>query len=477
MALSLEDVLAIPEGVDEERLRRMGLLPQPEPAPSIIPTSGPVTIPKMSPVAARAPEPTAESTLPKTLQPLTPQVDPNAVKPMEKPTLLQSPQSSLMGYRSREEARRAGEDLSAPASAGATIPATESGKSQVELDRLRDEQKHPWGTPENHPGVVGKIGHVLSRIGNIAGDVVAPATMSLIPGTDLNRRAQEVGLESRIEQAKKEETAEEAVHQRPEIAEATGEAKGRLQEEKDIAAEKRLGETLTSQEKRETGKESTAKEIATGKEGSAEKIAEGRTKSAEEVAKERAQSNERIAVGRNLAMTEAARIRAANANDPNKLTNTMKTMKQQAQATLPALDRALDETEKVAAKLGPVEGRWSDFWQGKVGLADPEYAHYKDEIALISTAVTLAHARGRMSNELFEHFQKMFDAGKQAPENMIQALDVAKEWLTEYANMGEPAKTNAGGGAAQHKVGDTVKYKGADHKIKAIRPDGSLELE
>jgi hypothetical protein len=52
------------------------------------------------------------------------------------------------------------------------------------------ENAKPWGTPENHPGVLGKIGHVLGRIGNIAGDVFAPATMSLIPGTDLNRTRQ-----------------------------------------------------------------------------------------------------------------------------------------------------------------------------------------------------------------------------------------------------------------------------------------------
>jgi hypothetical protein len=469
MALSLDDILAIPQGVSEERLRRMGLLPQPEPPPSIIPaTGGPVTVPKLSPVTARAPEPTTEAVYPKQLQP--PQVDQNAVKPMTPPTLLNAPQSSLMGFRSREEARGAGQDISAPAGAGPTLPTTESGRLQVERDKLIDEQRHPWGTAENHPGVVGKVGHVLSRIGNVAGDIVAPATMELIPGTDLNRRAREAGLENRIEAAKKEETAEEAVRQRPEIAELTGEKRGELQAAKDIAAEKREQERLASEEKREIGRESTAKEIATGKESSAEKIAEGRTKSAEQIAKERAESAERIAVGRNLAMTEAARIRAAAANDPDKLTNTMKTMKQQAKATLPAIGRALDETEKVAAKLGPVEGRWSDFWQGKVGLADPEYAHYKDEIALISTAVTLAHARGRMSNELFEHFQKMFDAGKQAPENMIQALTVAQEWLTDYAKMGEPL---AGGGASKQIHNGFEYTKGEDglwHKGKAIQP-------
>jgi hypothetical protein len=176
---------------------------------------------------------------------------------------------------------------------------------------------------------------------------------------------------------------------------------------------------------------------------SAEDIEKERTASAEKIAKERTESAERITTGHNLTATEVARIRAAAANDPNKLTNTMKTMKQQAQATLPGIDRALDETEKVAGLLGPGEGRWNDLMTNKLGAENPAYKHYYDEIGMVQSAVTLAHARGRMSNELFEHFEKMFDAGKQAPANMIQALNVAKEWLTDYSTMGE----GAGGGA------------------------------
>lgn len=154
--------------------------------------------------------------------------------------------------------------------------------------------------------------------------------------------------------------------------------------------------------------------------------------------KERQKGRERIATGHNLAQTEIARIKADAANDPNKLTNTMKTMKQQAQATLPKIATTLDETEQIASMLGPAEGRWNAFMTGKVGAGDPKFKHYMDEIGMVQSAVTLAHARGRMSDKLFDHFETMFDAGKQTPENMIQALTVAQEWLTDYANMGEP---------------------------------------
>lgn len=169
---------------------------------------------------------------------------------------------------------------------------------------------------------------------------------------------------------------------------------------------------------------------------------------AETIAKGRDLTAATIARGHDLARMEVAKVgmMARASKDPNALTNTMKTMKQQAISTLPGIDRALDETQQVAGKLGPVEGRWNDFWQGKVGADDPTFSHYKDEIGMVSSAVTLAHARGRMSNELFEHFQQMFDAGKQSPGNMTQALNVAKEWLTDYAKMGDTPTPNAPAG-------------------------------
>lgn len=87
-------------------------------------------------------------------------------------------------------------------------PAGSSASYASQLEKLQDQQAHPWGTEENHPGRLGKIAHVLSRIGNIAGDVFAPATMSLIPGTELNRETQIHELEPRIAKAQKQESEE-----------------------------------------------------------------------------------------------------------------------------------------------------------------------------------------------------------------------------------------------------------------------------
>lgn len=65
---------------------------------------------------------------------------------------------------------------------------------QIEFDRA-----HPWGAPISaHPGTMGRIGHVLGTIGNIAGDILAPRTMALFPQTQLGSRLEEAGLRGDI---------------------------------------------------------------------------------------------------------------------------------------------------------------------------------------------------------------------------------------------------------------------------------------
>jgi hypothetical protein len=76
---------------------------------------------------------------------------------------------------------------------------------QGKLEKLEDQKENPWGSDENHPGTLGKIGHGLAKIGNIAGDVLAPATMAMIPGTDMNRNAQINQIEPKLAKAEQQE--------------------------------------------------------------------------------------------------------------------------------------------------------------------------------------------------------------------------------------------------------------------------------
>lgn len=47
---------------------------------------------------------------------------------------------------------------------------------------------HRMQGDQPHRGWLGKIGHGLARMGNIAGDIFAPEVMAITPGTDLNKR-------------------------------------------------------------------------------------------------------------------------------------------------------------------------------------------------------------------------------------------------------------------------------------------------
>jgi hypothetical protein len=66
------------------------------------------------------------------------------------------------------------------------------GAHQAQEGMLKSEQAHfqkmhPWGSQESaHPGVLGKIGHVASEIGQVAGSAVAPGVVASIPGTQAN---------------------------------------------------------------------------------------------------------------------------------------------------------------------------------------------------------------------------------------------------------------------------------------------------
>jgi hypothetical protein len=77
---------------------------------------------------------------------------------------------------------------------------------QGRLQKLRWNDANPYGTAENHPGVAGKLLHVLSVAGNIAGDIFAPTVMANVPGTDMNRQLQEGGLIHQLNSEQEEQS-------------------------------------------------------------------------------------------------------------------------------------------------------------------------------------------------------------------------------------------------------------------------------
>jgi hypothetical protein len=79
----------------------------------------------------------------------------------------------------------------------------------VASQRLQDLQKHDTYDFSQH-GKLRNAGHVASKIGNVLGDIFAPSTMALIPGTDLNRRVEEGSLGNRLQALAAEQSENEA---------------------------------------------------------------------------------------------------------------------------------------------------------------------------------------------------------------------------------------------------------------------------
>lgn len=90
--------------------------------------------------------------------------------------------------------------------------------NQQQLQKLQWADTHPWGSAENHPGKLGKLAHVFSELGNIAGDVFAPNVMVRVPGTQMHREAEEAGLTNEI--GKQEQEQSENANRAAETAEA-----------------------------------------------------------------------------------------------------------------------------------------------------------------------------------------------------------------------------------------------------------------
>ena len=66
--------------------------------------------------------------------------------------------------------------------------------------------------------------------------------------------------------------------------------------------------------------------------------------------------------------------------------------------------------------------------QGKVGLDNPKMAGLRADLLMMSSAVALMHARGRLPENLREEFDGAINAPKQTPENLIAVLNHINQW-------------------------------------------------
>lgn len=214
MALSLQDIMSAPTDPDllNQHLQGLGLLKRPEEVPPSIP---PATVGPLSPVAPKS-----------DVAPMTPPVRTEVGHPTELTGLnreLALGATAQPNMPAHKTEGLAAPDISAPDkmpeitgikpmvpptlthSEKMALPATSAGVpigsaafTENQLERLQEQKEHPWGTEENHKGILGKIGHVAGRVGNIAADVLAPGIALNIPGSDLQRRGEENALKREL---------------------------------------------------------------------------------------------------------------------------------------------------------------------------------------------------------------------------------------------------------------------------------------
>jgi hypothetical protein len=216
MALSLQDIMAAPTDPDllNQHLQGLGLLQRPEEvAPTIPPaTVGPMTPPK-SDVAAMTP-PTSfpveksagheltglnrELALGATAQPNMPA---HHIEPLSTPEIGGGDATALenkIGITPMVTPTLTHSEKMALPTSSPGAPIGSAAETESELARIQEKKEHPWGSPDNHPGVLGKIGHVAGRIGNIALDTLAPGLALNIPGSDLQKRGEENQLKREL---------------------------------------------------------------------------------------------------------------------------------------------------------------------------------------------------------------------------------------------------------------------------------------
>jgi hypothetical protein len=368
-------------------------------------------------------------------------------------------------------------------------------------EQLNYKAEHPWGDPISaHPGVLGSILHGLSVAGNIAGDVVDPNAMRLIPGTQLHNAAIAQGNEQGIR------AGEQAENQRQETAAKTIGANA--EKEKADTEQQKLDDAETAPtgpkdtfEKMSDGSlvqlttdphtgNSTVKLLYKGDPNVETDVIQREVggqqhnflinkKSGADIKdlgpkKDENQTPHNLIVGPDGKVAEAKpgmTLAPGTQNlsgfaGLNRPTTQERNVSDQAKMASAGIPGTIKEIQDLKDDLGPIAGRWNDFTQGKVGMDNPKFVGLRTDLLMLSSAVALAHARGRLPENLREEFDRAINAPKQTPENLISTLQHIQPWLERASTMGQVETGASSGGTKAGPAVGTVdggyRFKGGD---------------
>lgn len=123
----------------------------------------------------------------------------------------------------------------------------------------------------------------------------------------------------------------------------------------------------------------------------------------------------------------------------------------QAQLVHEQMPEVIQNIDRMKDKLGPIAGRWNDFMQGKIGTENPDFAALRADLLMMSSAVALMHARGRLPENLREEFDHAINAPKQTADNLKAVLGKIDQWTTKSMQLGgKKAETPTAGAARKY---------------------------
>jgi hypothetical protein len=404
---------------------------------------------------------------------------------------------------------------------------------QQQLQKVRWEKTHGWGTdptydasgtmtdPGNHPGKLGKLAHVFSTLGNIAGDIFAPTVMANIPGTQMNRDLQEHGLAKRLNtevdaQAQNQHLGAETAG----LEESTKEAPGKTASEEGLQGAQTANLQSETAERANPSLQIHDTEdgpiLVNPKTGDAQHVTldgqpvgpklkltqsqpimgpdgkphtymideKGNKKVDLGVHFEKPSESGMITMiapdpntpgggivqrlGAGAHITPGSQT-AAGVNSMNTPTTNQRTAAGRAETVIAMAPEVLSRIDAVGSQMGPIAGRWNDFMQGKVGAPNEQFAALRSDLLMMSSAVALAHAQGRLPENLRQEFDHAINAPNQTPENLKATINTMIPWLQQVQSQGErpgaqPAAHPAApaGAPAAGTVENGFRFKGGD---------------
>jgi hypothetical protein len=113
------------------------------------------------------------------------------------------------------EAKRKDYDRRIQAAMDQGTPEGDREAASLQLAKSHFDKANPYGSAANHPGFLGKLGHIASRVGEGALDAYAGpnATATLIPGSPEERRVRETEYRGQQGEASKETLEAAQAHQ------------------------------------------------------------------------------------------------------------------------------------------------------------------------------------------------------------------------------------------------------------------------